>query len=231
MSEIQDRIQLRASWKERLGSEFEQEYMQSLRNFLITEKQKGKVLYPEGKDIFNAMNSVVFEDVKVVIIGQDPYHGPNQAHGLCFSVKPGIKSPPSLVNIFKEMHADLGIPISRHGFLQSWADQGVLLLNSVLSVEKGRPASHQGKGWERFTDKVIDYLNVERKGLVFLLWGSYAQKKAQRVDGSEHLVLKSAHPSPFSAHRGFLGNRHFSKANRYLEALGKEPVQWQLPQE
>ena len=230
MSEIQDRIQLRASWKERLGSEFEQEYMLSLREFLIREKQNGKVIYPEGKDIFNSMNAISFTDVKVVIIGQDPYHGPGQAHGLCFSVKSGVKPPPSLVNIFKEMQADLGIPISRHGFLQSWAEQGVLLLNSVLTVEKGRPASHQGRGWERFTDRIIDCLNSECQGLVFLLWGSYAQKKAQLVDGSKHLVLKSAHPSPFSAHRGFFGNRHFSKTNRYLETQGKDPVQWKLPQ-
>lgn len=229
MSENQDRVQLHPSWKTRIGGEFEKEYMQNLRQFLIREKQAGKVIYPEGKNIFNAMNLLPFEDVKVVIIGQDPYHGPGQAHGLCFSVMPGVEPPPSLKNIFQEIHDDLGIPPATHGNLNSWAEQGVLLLNSVLTVEMNRPASHQGQGWERFTDAIIATLNREHSGLVFFLWGSYAQKKGAIIDKKRHLVLQSAHPSPFSAHRGFLGNRHFSKANAYLEAQSKSPINWKLP--
>jgi len=210
--------------------EFEQEYMQKLRQFLIEEKQAGKIIYPEGKDIFNSMNLLSYEDIKVVIIGQDPYHGPGQAHGLCFSVKPGVKSPPSLVNIFKEIHQDLGIPISRHGYLKSWAEQGVLLLNSVLTVEKNKAGSHQGKGWERFTDAIIKSINSEHTGVVFFLWGSYAQKKGKIIDKARHLVLQSVHPSPLSAHRGFFGNHHFSKANIYLERQGKTAIEWELPE-
>jgi len=230
MSEIQDRVQLRPSWKNRIGMEFEQDYMQQLRQFLLSEKQAGKVIYPEGEDIFNAMNFFPYRDVKVVIIGQDPYHGSMQAHGLCFSVKPGVKSPPSLLNIFKEIQQDLGIPISRHGYLKSWAEQGVLLLNSVLTVEKNRAGSHQGKGWERFTDTIIKNLNKEHTGLVFLLWGSYAQKKGKLINRGRHLVLQSVHPSPLSAHRGFFGNHHFSKANDYLERQGKATIDWGLPE-
>ena len=230
MPEIQGRVQLRPSWKNRIGMEFEQDYMQKLRQFLISEKQAGKVIYPEGKDIFNSMNLLSYEDVKVVIIGQDPYHGPGQAHGLCFSVKPGVKSPPSLQNIFKEINQDLGIPISRHGYLKSWAEQGVLLLNSVLTVEKNRAGSHQGKGWEHFTDAIIKSLNNEHTGLVFFLWGSYAQKKGRIIDKERHLVLQSVHPSPLSAHRGFFGNHHFSKANDYLERQGKTTIDWELPE-
>jgi len=229
MSEIQDRVQLRPSWKSRIGGEFEQEYMQNLRQFLIREKQAGKIIYPEGKNIFNAMNLLPFEDVKVVIIGQDPYHGPGQAHGLCFSVLPGVEPPPSLKNIFREIQTDLGIPPANHGCLQSWAQQGVLLLNSVLTVEQNRAASHQGKGWERFTDAIIKTLNSEHSGLVFLLWGSYAQKKGAIIDKERHLVLQSVHPSPLSAHRGFFGNKHFSKANAYLQGQSKTPVNWELP--
>lgn len=229
MSEIQGRVQLRPSWKARLGAEFEQDYMQRLRQFLIQEKKAGKVIYPEGKDIFNSMNLTSFADVKVVIIGQDPYHGPGQAHGLCFSVKPGVKLPPSLVNIFKEIQNDLGLPISSHGYLKSWAEQGVLLLNAVLTVEKNRAASHQGKGWERFTDTIIQILNKEHSGLVFLLWGNYAQKKGKIIDQKRHLVLQSVHPSPLSAHRGFFGAHHFSKANAYLERQGKPAIDWSLP--
>jgi len=229
MSEIQDRVQLRPSWKNRIGMEFEQEYMQKLRQFLIEEKQAGKIIYPEGKDIFNSMNLLSYEDIKVVIIGQDPYHGPGQAHGLCFSVKPGVKSPPSLVNIFKEIHQDLGIPISRHGYLKSWAEQGVLLLNSVLTVEKNKAGSHQGKGWELFTDAIIKSINSEHTGVVFFLWGSYAQKKGKIIDKDRHLVLQSVHPSPLSAHRGFFGKQHFSKANDYLQRQDKAVIDWSLP--
>ena len=230
MSERQDRLQLRPSWKNRIGMEFEQDYMQKLRQFLISERQAGKVILPEGKDIFNSMNFLSYGDVKVVIIGQDPYHGPMQAHGLCFSVKPGVKSPPSLLNIFKEIHQDLGIPISHHGYLKSWAEQGVLLLNSVLTVEKNRAGSHQGKGWERFTDTIIKNLNNEHTGLVFFLWGGYAQKKGKLINRERHLVLQSVHPSPLSAHRGFFGNHHFSKANDYLERQGKAAIVWELPE-
>jgi len=230
MSEIQDRVKLRPSWKIRLGKEFEEEYMQNLRQFLIKEKQAGKTIYPDGDDIFNSMNLVSFEDVTVVIIGQDPYHGPGQAHGLCFSVKPGVKTPPSLVNIFKEIHQDLGIVISSHGYLKSWAEQGVLLLNSVLTVERNKAGSHQGKGWERFTDTIIKILNKEHAGLVFLLWGSYAQQKGKIIDRERHLVLESVHPSPLSAHRGFFGKHHFSKANNYLEGQGKTVIDWSLPE-
>lgn len=210
--------------------EFEQEYMQKLRQFLIEEKQAGKIIYPEGKDIFNSLNLLPYENIKVVIIGQDPYHGPGQAHGLCFSVKPGVKPPPSLVNIFKEIHQDLGIPISRHGYLKSWAEQGVLLLNSVLTVEKNKAGSHQGKGWERLTDAIIRSINKEHNGLVFFLWGNYAQKKGKIIDGNRHLVLQSVHPSPLSAHRGFFGKQHFSKANEYLQHQGKAVINWELPE-
>ncbi len=218
MSELLDRVQLRSSWKRKLAEEF-----------LVREKQDGKVIYPEGRDIFNCMDITSCKNVKVVIIGQDPYHGPGQAHGLCFSVQPGVKSPPSLCNIFKEINQDLGIPLSSHGCLLSWAQQGVLLLNSVLTVEKNRAASHQGKGWERFTDSIITMLNREHTGLVFLLWGSYAQKKGSIIDRKRHLVLQSVHPSPLSAHRGFFGNNHFSKANAYLERQGKTVIDWALP--
>ena len=230
MSAIQDRVQLRPSWKKRLGPEFEEPYMQQLREFLITEKQKGKVIYPPGQDIFNAMNLTPFENVKIVIVGQDPYHGPGQAHGLCFSVNHGVRIPPSLMNIFKEIQSDLGVPVSRHGYLKQWAEQGVLLINSVLTVEKNRAGSHQGKGWERFTDAIITVLNREHTGLVYLLWGSYAQKKGKIIDRNKNLVLHSVHPSPLSAHRGFFGNKHFSKANRYLQEQGKAAIDWALPQ-
>jgi uracil-DNA glycosylase len=229
MSEIQDRVQLSPSWKSRIGGEFDQGYMQNLRQFLLQEKQAGKIIYPEGSNIFNAMNLLPFEDVKVVIIGQDPYHGPGQSHGLCFSVMPGVEIPPSLKNIFKEIQTDLGIAPANHGYLNSWAKQGVLLLNSVLTVEMNRAASHQGKGWERFTDAIIQRLNSEHSGLVFFLWGSYAQKKGTIIDPKRHLVLQSVHPSPLSAHRGFFGNNHFSKANSYLQEQSKSPINWELP--
>ncbi len=222
-------IKLHPSWLEAIGSEFEQPYMQSLKSFLKAEKQQGKVIYPPGSLIFNAFNTTPFNQVKVVILGQDPYHGPNQAHGLCFSVLPGVRFPPSLLNVFKEIERDLHIPIPSHGCLQHWAEQGVLLLNATLTVEQGQANSHQGKGWEQFTDSAIRALNDQRDGLVFLLWGSYAQKKGRFIDCNRHLVLKSPHPSPLSAHRGFLGNGHFSKTNAYLAQRGLAPIDWSLP--
>ena len=222
-------IQLNASWLEYLESEFEQPYMQQLKVFLREEKQQGKVVYPKGDLIFNALNTTSLDQVSVVILGQDPYHGPSQAHGLCFSVLPGVSLPPSLLNIFKELHSDLGKPIPDHGCLQSWAEQGVLLLNSTLTVEQSKAGSHQGRGWERFTDRVIQLINDHCNGVIFLLWGSYAQKKGQYIDIEKHHVFKSPHPSPLSAHRGFFGNRHFSLANQALISQGKNPINWQLP--
>jgi uracil-DNA glycosylase len=213
-----------------LRGEFEKDYMFSLKKFLIQEKSKGRIIYPKGSEYFNAFNYTPFDKVKVVILGQDPYHGEGQAHGLCFSVPLGVAPPPSLKNIFKEIYNDLGIKTPDYGCLISWALEGVLLLNSVLTVEKGLPASHRGKGWELFTDKVINLLNEKRRNIVFLLWGSYAQEKGKFIDTSKHMVLKSPHPSPLSASRGFLGNRHFSKTNDYLEKNGILPVNWELPQ-
>ncbi len=222
-------INLQASWLEPLRGEFDQPYMQKLKAFLKAEKQRGAVLYPAGKEIFNALNTTPLDQVSVVILGQDPYHGPGQAHGLCFSVQPRVTAPPSLVNIFKELEQDLGVRNGEHGCLLSWAQQGVLLLNSVLTVERGRAGSHQGKGWERFTDRVVSVLNERCSNLVFMLWGSYAHKKGAVIDGNKHLVLKSTHPSPLSAHRGFLGCRHFSQANAFLSKVGKMPINWALP--
>jgi len=221
-------VQLHSSWKAALGNEFEADYMVRLRAFLQGEKAAGKRIFPPGNEIFNALNSTPLEDVKVVIIGQDPYHGPGQAHGLCFSVKPGVPVPPSLRNIYKELESDLDLKTPEHGYLQSWAEQGVLLLNATLSVEQGRAGSHQGKGWEEFTDRVIEILN-QQQGLVFMLWGSYAQKKGAVIDRARHLVLQSPHPSPLSASRGFFGNRHFSRANTYLQQQGRPAISWQLP--
>lgn len=203
--------------------------MRALADFLRAEKQAGKTIYPPSREIFAALNTTPFEQVKVVILGQDPYHGPGQAHGLCFSVRPDVPLPPSLVNIFAEIERDLGLPRSDHGCLLSWARQGVLLLNAVLTVQHAQAASHQGKGWEGFTDAVIDHLNRERDGLVFMLWGSYAQAKGKLIDGRRHLVLKAPHPSPLSAHRGFMGCNHFSRANAYLIEHGKSPIGWVLP--
>lgn len=222
-------IKLEASWKSRLEPEFNEPYMTELREFLLARKRDRAIIYPPGPYIFNAMNSTPFDDVKVVVLGQDPYHGPGQAHGLCFSVRLGVPTPPSLINIFKEIEADLGIPAPGHGNLQSWAAQGVLLLNSVLTVERGSAGAHQGKGWERFTDQVVRLLNAERDGLVFLLWGSYALKKGAVIDRERHCVLSAPHPSPLSAHRGFFGCGHFSQANTYLEQQGSSPVEWKLP--
>ena len=222
-------IKLHPSWLSLLRDEFEQPYLKSLKQFLAKEKQRGKAIFPPGNLIFNAFNSTPFDAVKVVILGQDPYHGPNQAHGLCFSVLPGVPFPPSLQNIFKEINQDLGVPMPDHGCLQSWAGQGVLLLNATLTVERNRAGSHQGRGWEQFTDRAVQLLNDRRAGLVFLLWGSYAQKKGQFIDGQKHLVLKAPHPSPLSAHRGFFGTRHFSRANDYLAQQGHTTIDWGLP--
>lgn len=223
-------VKLAESWKEVVGDEFDQPYMQHLKQFLLEEKQAGKHIFPKGSEYFRALNLTPIDQVRVVILGQDPYHGAGQAHGLCFSVQPGVRIPPSLVNIYKEMQSDLGIPPVRHGFLDHWAKQGVLLLNSVLTVEEGRAGSHQGKGWERFTDRIIHAVAEEREHVVFILWGSYAQKKAAFVDPKRHLVLKSVHPSPLSAHNGFFGSKPFSKANAYLDSHGLEPIDWQLPE-
>ena len=209
--------------------EFAAGYMASLRQFLLQETARGKRIFPAGKVIFNALDSTEFDAVKIVILGQDPYHGPGQAHGLCFSVEPGVAVPPSLLNIYKELHGDTGFNIPAHGCLKQWAEQGVLLLNSVLTVEAGRAASHQGMGWEQFTDKIIDVLNREKQGVVFILWGAYAQKKGAMIDRQRHLVLQSPHPSPLSASRGFFGNKHFSRANEYLLSHGRNAVDWQLP--
>ena len=222
-------LQLEPGWKARIGDWFAREDMQQLARFLRQRKAAGATVYPPGKDIFAAFDATPFDAIKVVILGQDPYHGPGQAHGLCFSVLPGVPVPPSLLNIYKELETDLGIARASHGCLLPWAQQGVLLLNAVLTVEDGKPGSHQGKGWEGFTDHVVEVLNRERDGLVFLLWGSYAQKKGAVIDTRRHRVLKAAHPSPLSAHRGFLGCGHFSSTNQYLIRNGQAPVEWALP--
>lgn len=220
---------LHPAWATHLGAYLERPDMQALATFLRAEKAAGKRVHPPGRQMFAALDAVPFDAVRVVILGQDPYHGPGQAHGLSFSVPPGIAIPPSLLNIFKEIERDLGLPMPRHGCLESWAAQGVLLLNAVLSVEEGRAGSHAGKGWEGFTDAIIGTLSREREGLVFLLWGSYAQKKGELIDRQRHCVLKAPHPSPLSAHRGFLGCGHFGKANRWLQGLGSTPIDWSLP--
>ncbi len=222
-------IRLEPSWKARIGDYLLRPDMQSLATFLRTEIHAGKHIYPPPADIFNAFAHTPFDAVRVVILGQDPYHGPGQAHGLCFSVRPGVRVPPSLDNIFREIERDLGLARPAHGCLTAWADRGVLLLNSVLTVEAGRAGAHQGKGWEGFTDAAIAALNRERQGLVFLLWGGFAQRKGALIDRQRHCVLTSAHPSPLSAHRGFIGCGHFSAANHYLQAHGQTPVDWSLP--
>ncbi len=222
------KIKLHPEWLDLLAGEFEQDYMLELKAFLRERKHKGAVIYPPGPEIFMALDTTPLSQVKVVILGQDPYHGPGQAHGLCFSVRQGVP-PPSLVNIFRELNHDLGIPIPRHGHLQSWAAQGVLLLNAVLTVEHGQAGSHQGKGWERFTDAVVAAVNQHCRHVVFLLWGAQAQRKGAAIDTTRHRVLKAPHPSPLSAHRGFLGCRHFSQANQWLTHQGIEPVDWALP--
>ena len=202
--------------------------MAALKEFLVAERDKGKRIFPKGSEWFHALDVTPLEQVRVVILGQDPYHGEGQAHGLCFSVKPGVRPPPSLINIYKEMKNDLGLEPPSHGNLEAWAKQGVLLLNAVLTVEAGLAASHQGKGWERFTDAVIRLVNDQPRPVVFILWGSYAQRKAAFVDRKRHLVLASAHPSPLSAHNGFFGSRPFSKANEFLIANGQDPIDWDL---
>ena len=225
----QNTVKLEPSWLNVLGREFDQPYMQQLREFLLQQKGAGRVIYPPSSQWFSAFNSTPFDQVRVVILGQDPYHGPNQAHGLCFSVMRGVKVPPSLMNIYKELQDDLAVQPPSHGCLTSWAEQGVLLLNATLTVEQANAGAHQGKGWERFTDQAIRALNDQRDGIVFLLWGSYAQKKGAFIDQSRHLVLKSVHPSPLSAYRGFLGCKHFSTANNYLQQRGQPAIDWQLP--
>ncbi|MGE7138927.1 uracil-DNA glycosylase [Luteibacter sp. NPDC031894] len=226
---MNDRVKLEPSWKARIGDYLDRPEMLALSAFLREEKAQGKVIYPPGPDIFNAFAHTPFDKVRVVILGQDPYHGPGQAHGLSFSVRPGVRVPPSLLNMVKEIEDCLGIPRPDHGCLTPWADRGVLLLNAVLTVEAGNAGSHQGRGWEGFTDAAIAALNREREGLVFMLWGSHAQRKGQLIDGERHLVLRSVHPSPLSAHRGFMGCGHFAKANAYLVSRGEPPVDWSLP--
>ena len=225
----EDRIRLESSWKARIGDWLQLPEMRELSAFLRQRKAAGARIYPPGQQIFAAFDATPFDAVKVVILGQDPYHGPGQAHGLCFSVLPGVPVPPSLVNIFKELNADLGIAPPDHGCLLPGARQGVLLLNAVLTVEEGRAGAHQGKGWEGFTDHAIETLAREREGLVFLLWGSYAQAKGKVIDTRRHRVLRAPHPSPLSAHRGFLGCGHFSATNQYLAQRGLSPIDWRLP--
>jgi uracil-DNA glycosylase len=231
---MSDGVKLHESWLAPLGGQFEQPYMAALKDFLVAEKAAGKRIFPKGSEWFRALDLTPLGQVRVVILGQDPYHGLGQAHGLCFSVKPGTPIPPSLVNIYKELKSDLAIAPARHGFLEHWAKQGVLLLNSVLTVQMGQAASHRDRGWERFTDAAIEAVNRQPDPVVFMLWGSYAQKKAALVDsidkGGRHLVLKAPHPSPLSAHAGFFGCRHFSKANEFLEANGFAPIDWALPE-
>lgn len=223
-------VKLHPSWLGPLRGEFAQPYMAELKRFLLSERGAGKRIFPAGPNWFRALDLTPLEEVKVVILGQDPYHGPGQAHGLSFSVPIGVRPPPSLVNIYKELESDLGIRRPAHGLLEHWARQGVLLLNSVLTVEMGLAASHRDRGWERFTDAVIRLVNARERPAVFLLWGSYAQRKAGFVDQARHLVLKAPHPSPLSAHSGFLGCRHFSKANAFLEEKGMAPIDWALPE-
>ena len=223
-------IRLHQSWLDPLRTEFEQSYMTDLKRFLHEERARGRTIYPEPSNWFRALDLCPLDQVRVVILGQDPYHGEGQAHGLCFSVMPGVRPPPSLLNIFKEMRSDLGIEPAGHGLLDHWAKQGVLLLNSVLTVEMGQAASHRDRGWERFTDAVIRLVNARPQPVVFMLWGSYAQKKAAFVDPSRHLVLKAPHPSPLSAHNGFFGCRHFSRADAFLESKSLPPIDWALPE-
>lgn len=219
-------IKLSDSWLKHLKNEFELSYMKDLKAFLKNEYSQKKIIYPDKKNYFKALDLVDLKNVKVVILGQDPYHGPGQAHGLCFSVQDGIWFPPSLKNIFKELQSDLGIEIPKSGNLERWGQQGVLLLNSVLTVEDGKAAAHQKKGWEQFTDKIIEAVNENCDHVVFILWGAYAQKKAAFVDRKKHLVIESVHPSPLSSHRGFFGSKPFSKTNDWLKSKGLKPIQW-----
>lgn len=221
-------VQIEESWKHVLNDEFEKPYFSELRRFLQAEKALGKTIYPPGSLIFNAFNSTPFDKVRVVILGQDPYHGAGQAHGLCFSVQHGVKPPPSLVNMYKELKDDVGFDIPNHGCLQKWTEQGVFLLNAILTVEANQPASHQKKGWEEFTNAVIQKLSKEKNGLIFILWGNFAQQKSALIDETKHTILKAAHPSPFSAYNGFFGCKHFSKTNELLTQRGEIPIDWQL---
>lgn len=218
-------VKIAQSWKEHLSAEFEKPYFKQLTEF-VRDEYAQQTVYPPGKEIFRAFDCCNLDDLRVVILGQDPYHGPGQANGLCFSVRDGVRMPPSLVNIFKEIHKDLGKPIPSSGDLGRWADQGVLLLNATLTVRANTPGSHQNKGWETFTDAVIKCVSEEKESVVFLLWGAYAQKKGEIIDRKKHLVLMSAHPSPFSADRGFFGGKHFSKANAYLKSKGLKEIEW-----
>ncbi|MEG3124495.1 uracil-DNA glycosylase [Sphingomonas sp. GB1N7] len=226
-------IRLHDSWLTPLRDQFDQPYMAALKSFLAAERAEGKRIFPPPADWFRALDLTPLDRVRVVILGQDPYHGEGQAHGLCFSVRPDVRTPPSLVNIYKEIEADLGVPRAAHGFLEHWAEQGVLLLNTVLTVEMGLAASHRDKGWERFTDAVIKLVNARTEPVVFMLWGAHAQKKAALIDdvarGGRHLVLKAAHPSPLSAHNGFFGSRHFSQASAFLEEHRRGAIDWALP--
>ncbi len=222
------KVKIEDSWMSVLNDEFEKPYFKELKQFLEVEKVNGKIIYPAGSLIFNAFNSTPFDKVRVVILGQDPYHGENQAHGLCFSVQHGVKPPPSLVNIYKELKSDVAFEIPSHGNLQKWTTQGVFLLNAILSVEANQPASHQKSGWQEFTNAVIEKLSKEKEGLIFLLWGNFAQQKAVLIDENKHTILKAAHPSPFSAYNGFFGCKHFSKTNDILKAKGEEEIDWQV---
>lgn len=225
-----DRVKLEDGWKAALQDQFDQPYMKELGAFLRREKAAGKVIFPPGPLMFNALNTTPLDAVRVVILGQDPYHGPGQAHGLCFSVQPGVAPPPSLLNIFKELKRDLNLDMPRHGYLQHWAEQGVLMLNTSLSVEQGMAGSHAKMGWQRLTDRIIELVSEQRSNVVFMLWGAHAQSKAGLIDPTRHLLLKSVHPSPLSAHRGFIGNGHFSRANQFLVQHGQQPIDWKLPE-
>jgi uracil-DNA glycosylase len=222
-------VKLHESWLKALQPEFDAPYMQSLRDHLLAERNAGKRIFPKGSEWFHALDATPLENVRAVILGQDPYHGEGQAHGLCFSVRPGVAPPPSLVNIYRELESDLGIEPAKHGCLEAWAKQGILLLNSVLTVEANRAASHQGKGWERFTDAIIRKVSALERPIVFILWGAYAQKKAAFVDGNRHCILKSAHPSPLSAYNGFFGSKPFSKTNAFLKQNNEPVIEWVLP--
>ncbi|YAR62673.1 uracil-DNA glycosylase [Bacillus cytotoxicus] len=219
---------LKNDWEPILGPEFEKPYYQNLRQFL-KEEYSMRVIYPNANDIFNALHYTSYEDTKVVILGQDPYHGPNQAHGLSFSVQPGVRVPPSLQNMYKELKADIGCEIPNHGYLVKWAEQGVLLLNTVLTVRQGEANSHKGKGWEQFTDRVIELLNEREKPVIFILWGRHAQAKKKRITNPNHYIIESVHPSPLSASRGFFGDKPFSKVNRFLSSIGEKEIDWQIP--
>lgn len=218
---------LKNDWKELLNEEFSKDYYLKLRNFLINE-YKTKTIYPEAHNIFNALHYTAYKNVKVVILGQDPYHGPNQAHGLSFSVNPGVKTPPSLVNIYKELHNDLGCYIPNNGYLKKWADEGILLLNTVLTVRAGEANSHKNNGWENFTDKIISLINEKDDPVVFILWGKNAQSKTKLITNSKHYIIESVHPSPLSANRGFFGSKPFSKTNEFLKSIGKTEIDWQI---